>query len=554
MRTPLGHDGIALEFIRSRLVSIADEAAAALRRTAFSTIVRESNDFAVVLMDPDGASLAENTIGVPSFVGIMPRTVKSLIRDIPLEEWNDGDCVATNDPWLGTGHLPDLMMAAPIFMDGVLLGFSATVAHLPDIGGAIFSADCRDFFEEGLRIPPIKLISAGRENADVFRFIRANVRVPDHVVGDIYAQVTAHSIVRSRLIEFLRSSGLKNLRPVSSALLGRAERAMRKAIKAVPDGTYHASVKADGYDGKPTHIVCSVEVADDELIVDYDGTSPQADRGLNAVYNYTYAYTVYPLKCVLDPTSPNNEGSYRPITVKAPLGSILNPRFPAPCNARQLTGQLLAGALYKCLSQVIPDRVVAESGNAPTLRAVFSGVDQAGSPFSQMLMCSGGMGASAAADGHACTPFPTNTGSGSIEAFEGLAPLLVMRKELTAGSGGPGKFRGGLGQEIEIKVLGSSPIALSLMCDRIENPPQGLLGGGPGQSASVRLSDGRALHPKARCTLQPDDHIILRYAGAGGFGPPAARDPDLVRQDLANGYVREDVVAVVPDPISVSAI
>lgn len=532
-------NGVRLEVMWSRLISIANEAATALRRTAFSTIVRESNDFAVVILDENGASLAENTIGVPAFLGVLPRALANLLGQIPADEWEEGDYIITNDPWMGAGHLPDLVVAAPIFHQGRHVGYSATAAHLPDIGGTVFSADCRDFFEEGLRILPTKFIAAGKENAEVLRFIRGNVRLPDLVVRDIYAQVAAHSVVARGVGEFLTASGLPDLSFISGALHERADIAMRNAIAALPDGEYRSVVKADGYDGKETEIHCLIRIAGSTLSVDYTGTSPQIDRGLNSVFNYTYAYTVYPLKCALDPVTPHNDGSYRSVEVTAPLGSILNPRFPAPCNARQLTGQLLAGALYKCLAQIIPDRVVAESGTAPTLRAVFSGLNTAnGERFSQMLMCSGGMGASAHADGHSCTPFPTNTGSGSVEAFEGLAPLLVHRKELVPGSGGDGKHRGGLGQEIEIEVTAPHPIAMSLMCDRIVNPPQGLFGGDAGLPVSVSRSSGRPLHPKSRTDLQPGERLVLRYAGGGGFGDPAERAGEDIRRDRKNGYVR----------------
>lgn len=532
-------NGISLEIMWSRLISMADEAATALRRTAFSTIVRESNDFAVVILDENGASLAENTIGVPAFLGVLPRTVAFLLEEIPVDSWNDGDVVITNDPWIGAGHLPDLVVAAPIFHRGRRVGFSATVAHLPDIGGTIFSADCRDFHEEGLRILPTKLLRHGVENEEVLRFIRGNVRVPDQVVRDIYAQLAAHSVVRKGIQEFLDGAGLVDLSDLSTALHARADAAMRKAISHLPDGQYRSVVKADGWEDQETEIHCCITVDGKALSVDFAGTSPQIDRGLNSVFNYTYAYTVYPLKCVLDPETPHNDGSYRSISITAPDGSILNPRFPAPCNARQLTGQLIAGAIHRCLAQAVPDQVIAESGSAPTLRALFSGQDASGKRFSQILMCSGGMGAGAGGDGLSCTPFPTNTGAGSVEAFEGLAPLLVRRKELVPNSGGAGRYRGGLGQEIEIEVMSETKVILSLMSDRMKNPPQGLFGGGAGQGVGVALASGRALNPKARTELLPGDRLVLRYAGGGGFGDARDRNPGDVARDLKNGYVVE---------------
>ncbi len=536
-------DPVTLEILWSRLIAIADESAAALLRTSFSTIVRESNDFATVLMDADGNSLAENSVGIPSFVGILPRALRLLLKEIPKEEWAPGDCVVTNDPWMATGHLNDITMAAPIFHRGRLVGFSGSIAHLPDIGGAMWSADCRELYEEGLRIPPVRFLAGGRENRDVATFIRGNVRVPDQVMGDIYANVTAQTVCARRLCEFLEDSRLDDLTALSATLQDRADRAMRRAIEALPDGTWRASVDADGFDEDETHIECAVTIEGSRLGIDYAGTSRQIDRGINSVMNYTYAYSVYPIKCALDPVTPRNEGSYRSIRVEAPLGSILNPRYPAPCGARQLTGHLLTGAIYKCLAQAVPGKVIAECGSAPSPRSIYTGVDARGNRFSQVLFGSAGMGASPAADGHSCTCFPTNAGSGSIEAFESIAPLIVWRKDLVPDSGGAGQQRGGLGQEIEVEVVATEPLRLSLLSDRQKHPAQGLLGGQPGMPVAIRLQDGRRPHPKSRSTLQPGDRLTIRLAGGGGYGAPSARGPEALRRDLAEGYVTPEGAA-----------
>jgi len=530
-------DPVTLEILWSRLISIADESAAALVRTSFSTIVRESNDFATVLMDAAGASLAENTAGIPSFVGTLPRTLQAFLQRIPIEEWRPGDCVITNDPWMATGHLPDITMAAPIFHRGRLVGFSGSIAHSPDIGGSLWSSDCRELYEEGLRIPPVKFLREGVENRDIVDMIAGNVRVPDQVLGDLYAQVTAQRVCARRLCEFLDDAGMSELTSLSRALQDRGEIAMRRAIETVPDGVYHAALDADGFDEDETHIECTITVKGSSIDIDYAGTSKQIDRGLNSVMNYTYAYSVYPIKCALDPFTPRNDGSYRPVTVKAPLGSILNPRYPAACNARQLTGHLLAGVIYSALAQAIPDKVIAESGSAPTTRSVYSGIDRRGNRFSQILFASGGMGGSAHQDGLGCTAFPTNAGAGSIEAFESLAPLVVWQKEFRQDSGGPGRFRGGLGQDIEVEVVAPGTVRLSLLSDRIKHPPHGLLGGGDGGAVEIRLADGTRPHPKSRSQLQPGDRLIVRYGGGGGFGNALERDRAKVRDDMLNGYV-----------------
>ena len=530
-------DPISLEIYWNRLISIADEAAVALLRTSFSTIVRESNDFTTALMDAHGNALAENTAGIPSFVGTLPRTLRHFLQKYPAEQWQPGDCVITNDPWIATGHLPDVTMVMPIHYKGRLVGFSGTIAHLPDIGGSLWACDCRELFEEGLRILPVKLYEAGRLNQTVVDFIVGNVRVPDQVMGDIEAQVTANTVGGRRLCEFLEDTGVHDLGALSEALQQRAEHAMRQAIAAVPDGVYRSTVRADGFDADETRIECAVTVRGSELSVDYAGTSKQIDRGLNSVMNYTYAYTVYPIKCALDPLTPRNEGSYRSVTVSAPEGSILNPRYPAPCSARQLTGHLLAGAVYGALSQAIPDQLIAECGSAPTLRSVYSGFDREGNRFSQVLFAAGGMGASAVQDGHACIAFPTNTGSGSIEAFEAISPLIVWRKELLQDSGGIGKHRGGLGQVVELEVVAPSQLRLSLLSDRQKYAAQGLFGGGPGAPVRIAMSGARTPHPKSRTTIDPSDRLVFSYSGGGGYGNPRERHPDAVQRDVRNGYV-----------------
>jgi N-methylhydantoinase B len=535
--TDEGFDPITLEIVWSRLISIADEAAAALLRTAFSTIVRESNDFATVLMDRNGDSISENTGGIASFSCILPKTTKSFLQTFPAETWRPGDCVITNDPWLATGHLPDFTTVSPIFHRGRLVGFAGSIAHSPDVGGALWSADCREVFEEGIRVPPTRLLREGRRNEEFMGVLLANVRVPDQVMGDLEAQITANQVCAARVEEFLQDAGLDDLQALSRALSARADRAMRRAIAALPDGTWRATIEADGFDEHVTRIACAVTVAGERMLIDFAGSSPQIDRGINCVMNYTHAYSVYPVKCALDPFTPRNEGTYQAIEVTAPEGSILNPRFPAPCSARQLTGHLLAGAIYKALSEVVPDKVIAECGGAPTMRCLFSGLDRNGDRFSQILFASGGMGASPHRDGLPTTAFPTNAGAGSIEAFESVAPLVVWKKELRPDSGGPGRFRGGLGQEAEIEVRSPGPLRLSLLSDRREHPASGILGGASGAPAEITISDGTRPHPKSRTMIAPGARLVMRYAGGGGYGDPRERDPAALSQDVCDGYV-----------------
>lgn len=536
-------DPVSLEIFWSRLISIADESAATLLRTAFSTLVRESNDFTTVLMDADCNCLAENTAGIPSFVGMLPSAVRSFLESIPREEWRPGDCIITNDPETGSGHLPDITMAAPIFYKGRLVGFSGSIAHVPDIGGAGWAGDCRELVEEGLRLMPVKFIQEGRENQYLTQLIRHNVRVPDQVIGDLYAQVSAQRVCAAGVEQFLQDTGMDDLVQLSAELRERAEKAMRGAIAALPDGSWTSSVRADGFDEHETFIQCRLTVRGSDLEIDFEGTSPQISRGINSVLKYTTAYATYPIKCALDPESPRNEGSFQPIIVKAPRGSILNPVFPAPVAARQLTGHLLTGAIYGCLSQVVPELVTAESGSAPTLRTVFGGQTRDGRSFSQVLFASGGLGANSRMDGYACTAFPSNTGAGSIEVLESVSPLLVRHKELAQDSGGPGKYRGGLGQDVVLDILSDRPINISLLSDRHKHPPQGLLGGQPGSKSIVALSDGTRLHPKSRGVLKAGETLRIHFPGGGGFGPPGDRDRAAILRDIDYGYVSREAAA-----------
>ena len=530
-------DPITLEVHWSRLISIADEAATALLRTAFSTIVRESNDFATVLMDAEGNSVSENTGGIASFSCILPRTTRAFLQKFPTETWAEGDCVITNDPWLATGHLPDITAVSPIFFRGRLVGFAGSIAHSPDVGGALWGADCQEVFEEGVRIPPTRIIRAGAWNRDVLDMFLANVRVPRQVQGDLEAQVTANQVCAAGVREFLEDAGLDDLASLGAALAERTDAAMRRAIGALPDGVYQAVQLADGFDAQTTRIVCTVRVTGDTMEIDYAGTSPQIARGINCVWNYTHAYSVYPVKCALDPFTPRNEGSYRAITVTAPEGSILNPMYPAPVSARQLTGHLLAGAIYQALAPVIPERIIADCGGAPTMRCLFSGLDGNGDRFSQVLFASGGMGAAPHRDGLPTTAFPTNAGAGSIEAFESVAPLVVWRKQFRPDSGGPGRMRGGLGQEAEIEVRSPGPLRLSLLSDRRDHPAPGVLGGAPGATSNITMSDGTRPHPKSRTSIGPGMRLTMTYPGGGGYGPPGERDPGALADDVRDGVV-----------------
>lgn len=529
-------DPITLEIWWSRLIAIADEAATALLRTAFSTIVRESNDFATVLMNSKGESIAECSGGIPAFAGIIPRTARNFIGKFGVGNLHDGDCLITNNPWLATGHLPDITIVTPIFYEGKLVAFAGSAAHSPDVGGT-HGATAREIYEEGVCIPPMFLYRRGRRNDEMLDLFLNNVRLPEQVLGDIEAQVTANDVCRKKAIDFLRTTGLRDFERLSAAVHERSEKAMRDAIARIPDGDYAASVQADGVEGAPTRIECRISVAGSQMTVDYTGSSTQIHRGINCTMNYTQAYSIYPLKCVLDPLTRRNEGSYRPITVTAPEGSILNARHPAPVGARHLTGHLLCCAIYQALSDVLPDKVIADSGGTPAMRVRFSGRSAARGAFAQILFASGGMGASSRCDGLSTTAFPTNSGAGSIEALEAVAPLLVRRKEYRTDSGGAGRQRGGLGQVCEVENITDEPVLVGLLADRQHHPALGLHGGLSGAATGVVLGDGTRPPLKTQVTLRPGQYIALHFAGGGGYGSPHERSASAIAEDLDQGFV-----------------
>jgi len=530
---------VDLEICWNRLIAIVDESAAALVRTSFSTVVRESNDFACVLLDEDGLSLAQSTLSVPGFIGTAPLSLRHFLRAYPKHTLRPGDILLTNDPWIGTGHLPDSTMAAPIFLGRRLIGFIVTVAHLSDVGGRQWSADANEVFEEGVRIPVSKLYSAGEPNETLFRIIESNVRVPEQVLGDVGAQVVAIQTATRRLQELLREYGFSDLRRLGRSILAVSEEALNGEIRKLPEGTYSAEIEADGWDD-PIRIRATITVRDGRIIVDYTGSSPQSRYGINEVYNHSFAYTVYPLKCMLNPALPNNDGFIRLFQVIAPEGLIVNCRPPAAVGARQLVGHLLQGAIFEALAPVLPDRVQADSGT-PLWTLVFRGVDPGqGRSFSTILFFNGGTGATRTRDGMSCTSFPANISTTPVEVIENLAPLLFRAKQIAQDSGGPGRHRGGCGQLVEIESRWDGRARVSLLTERTRIAPRGLLGGLPGRTGFIRRNGSPVTETKGIVELAKGDVLEIGLPGGGGVGAPAERARDLVMLDIGSGVVSEE--------------
>ncbi len=528
-------DPITLEILWERLITIVDEGAVSLRNTAFSLLVREGNDFAVVLLDPDGNAVAQNRACLPNFAGTIPPTVRYVVKRFR-NTWQPGDVVIMNDPWISAGHVNDLSIVTPIFGEEGVAGFAANSAHCADIGGLRFGGRGHDMYEEGLRIPAAKLYAAGEPNRLLFEIIRENVRLPEQVIGDIESQVAANETAGKKLKELLREFGIKDLTSLAATILSRSEAVVRDAIRDVPDGIWTHEVKMDGID-EPLTIRATVEIKGSDIHVDYDGTSPQIDFPLNSVPNYTYAYTVYPVRTALCPGIPNNDGALRPITVSAPPGTILNPLPPAPVSQRHLLGHFCAAAVYGALAQVIPRKVIAECGSTPSTTFAFAGEREDGSRFGEQVFIAGGMGAGPSMDGLSCVTFPANLAASPVEVLENTLPILYEEKEYIPDSGGQGEYRGGLGARHRFRIISSKPVWIAPLIDRTKFAAQGLLGGKPGSLLKISVDPPKAIPPKDYTLLQFGDVVIIDLPGGGGYGKPELRKRELMAKDIRRGLV-----------------
>jgi N-methylhydantoinase B len=516
-----------------RFNGLMDETAQTFVRTSFSSVVRDNWDLAVSLMDSQGRQFAQSSRSIPSFIGTMPRTLAVMLQRYPKETLNPGDVLISNDGYHGTGHLNDITMACPVFRHGRVIAFISSVFHTVDIGGAP-SVDARDSFEEGLTIPVAKILREGVENEDVIAFLTENLRAPHETLGDIRAQFTAYKIGIPRLLQILEEESIDNLDSLTEEILDRSEAAMRRAIEAAPDGSYRDEISVDGFE-EPLKICCEVRIQGSDLTVDFAGTSAQIRRPINSAMNFTRAYSAYAVKCVFDPVTPNNDGSFRPVKIIAPEGCLVNPRRPAPIWARHLSGHYLPPVIFSALAKLMPDRVIADCGS-PLWNVYFAGNQPSGERFMKMFFMNGGHGARPHQDGPACLSFPSNVATVPIEQFENSVPLLITEKSLIPDSGGAGKFRGGPAQRVSFKVVSDQPVTMTIRHERVKFPPRGLLGGMAGAPGREYVN-GERIPAKIRMDLQPNDVVVFDTPGGGGMGKPDERDPAQLHADLRSGLV-----------------
>jgi N-methylhydantoinase B len=538
---------IHTQIMWNRLIAVVEEQAQTMLRTAFSTSVREAGDLSAGVFDRHGRMLAQAVTGTPGHVNSMANAVRYFLDVYPLATMKPGDHYITNDPWLTSGHLHDITVVTPSFYRGEAVGLFANTIHVVDIGGLGMGPDGRQVFEEGLSIPIMSLAREGRMNEDLLRLVRANVREPLQVEGDIYACAACNDEGTRRLTDMMDEFEIANLDRLGDTIIEASRDATLERIRALPKGTYRNSLTMDGYD-KPLLLNAALTISDDGIHVDYDGTSPASAFGINVVFNYCLAYTAFGVKCLVAPEVPNNAGSLAPITVSAREGCVLNAKRPWPVAARHTVGQMLPDVVAGCLQRAIAGGVPAEGasslwnpqifGGGSLVDEVEDGTDANSLPeFSTVIFHCGGAGARPAKDGLSATAFPSGVRTIPVEATESVAPIVFYRREFRDGSGGPGQFRGGLGQVIELGGAGATPLALLCNFERVRHPARGRSGGRPGAAGVVTLRSGRPIRPKGRQTVPPRDAICLQLPGGGGFGDPRARDPQHVREDVLDGLI-----------------
>jgi N-methylhydantoinase B len=534
-------DPVALEILWRRLISIVDEADTTVARTAFSSLLRDAHDYTCMFTDRKGRELAQGSFATPGQSGAMALGIKNLVNNLPADSYGPGDVFITNDPWALAGHLNDVCVMSPIFYKDTLVGFTACVFHHSDIGGRV-SSDNHDVYEDGLFIPFVKLYDGDVLNEAVIEMIRWNVRTPDEVIGDIRSQIAANHVCSQKICQMLDEYKMDSLDDLADEIIGRTEKSMRSAIEKLPDGVYRAEGIVEQMEGKGDIVIkVAVEVIGNGITVDLDGSSPQVDWGGNVVFNFTYAYVFMAMKSMFEPDIPNNDGCAVPISMKAPEGSVVNCKFPAAVAARMQIGHFMTEIVYRALAGALPDRIIAGSGGTPATMNVFYGKRNDSSPWHTVIIRGGGMGGSAVNDGYYDYIFPANGANTPVEIFESDTPLIIEKRGLITDSGGPGKMKGGLGRSVVIRIpddeyAPTPPVNLGIQSGRYRYPPEGLFGGKDGAKAQF-LVNGKSGNPYGLTQLKPGDVVIMDAAGGGGYGDPLERDPELIENDVTDGYV-----------------
>ena len=534
-------DPVTLEILWRRLVNIAEEAWVALWRTSFSTIMAEAQDFGCEVLDANGNSLAHSPKSMPVFNLTLPMAIREMIERYPVASLREGDVLITNDPWFCAGHLYDVAVVTPVFHRGVCVALAGGIGHVSDIGGTKERITAREVYEEGIQIPPMKLFRAGEINQDLVDMLSSNVRRADMVMGDIHALVSSNAVAARRIVAFMSEYALSDLTELATVIQDHSERAMRKAVRELKDGVYTYRLVADGV-GEPLALPVSVSVSGETIEVDYEGAPPQLTQGaINCTFSFTAAETAYALKCLLMPDIPANAGCYRPFTVRAPEGSILNCTHPAPVGVRHILGYYLSPLVLGALAPALPDRVRAATG-FPTNLSVYG--TSAQGVYNDHAMNGGGGGAWKGHDGISALLYPTSAATVSVEMLELRTPVVVESKELVEDSGGAGTWRGGLGQRLRVRKLHADRLRtlVAVQPEGRYHAAPGLFGGkGGGRCRVAHLDPNGGVRPVpasgAVSLTDPREEVIIELTGGAGYGPPVRREPGDVAADVLNGYV-----------------
>ena len=542
------HSKVAYQVMWNRLISVVEEQAQALVRTAFSTSVREAGDLSAGVYDVDGNMLAQAVTGTPGHVNAMADAVPHFIRRIGRDNIHDGDVYITNDPWEGTGHLHDITMVTPSFHDGSLVGFFACTAHIVDIGGRGFGADAHSVYEEGLYIPIMKFADKGKVDETLTRIIRGNVREPDQLIGDIYALATCNEIGHRRLVDMMAEFSLADLNGIAEFILVNSRRATLERIAALPQQSATGEMKMDGFD-RPITLKVTVSVEGDRIVSDFTGSSGLDKKGINCPLVYAKAYACYALKVAIAPEIPNNAASLAPFGIKAPENSIVNALHPAPVALRHIVGHFVPDAVYDAFDKIVPGLVPAEGAGClcnfqVSLRPRTDAPAPEDARRSEVLTFnSGGSGARLEHDGLNATAFPSGVMTMPIEATEHAGPVIIWRKELRPDSGGAGKTRGGIGQYMEVGAQEGHEFDIQAMFDRVEHPARGRRGGGAGAQTTISQDDGSVMNGKGKQFVAHGRRVVMAFPGGAGYGDPSERSVELVKRDLARGYISAETAS-----------
>jgi N-methylhydantoinase B len=542
-------DPITVDVVRYKLDGIAGEMQSTLLRSSFSPIVREGLDASASLFALDGTTLAQSC-SIPIHLATLIPAVAKIIETFPVPTMQDGDTYVLNDPYLGGTHLPDIAVVQPVFHRGQPIALSAAMTHHQDVGGMSAGSvptNATEIFQEGLRIPPLKLREAGVYNDTLVALLRQNVRIPDTVMGDLNAQIAACTVGARRLAELAQRFGHNQLSAIFDELLARSERLTRDALRQIPSGTYRYVdyLDNDGIElGKPIRIEVSATVGDGEIEFDFTGTSAQVRGPMNCVPSGSLAAACWAVRALTDPMIPTNGGCFRPIKLKLPKGTIVNPEEPAPVNARTSTIKRIAGTMVGALAPVLPEKVPAAAAGELLVLA-FGGKRPDGERFVVGELIAGGSGGGPDRDGvDVIETDATNCMNLPAEALEMEAPIRLHRVALRTDSGGAGTWRGGLGVVREYEILANGnggEISFSHRGERHFSSASGLAGGAPGASAHsvIRRADGseETIPSKIVTTLRAGDRLTVETAGGGGYGNPNARPVERNGEDVANGKI-----------------